>query len=351
MTQDADIFISGGGVAGLTAAATFGAAGFSVIAADPARPVTEETAEGADLRTTAFLQPARRLLEAAGIWEHYAPHATPLRVMRIVDAGGAEPVARSSRDFDSADLGEAPFGWNLPNWLLRRELLTRIAALDTVDFRPRRAFPPCSPRERRAVTPDRAAAALRCALADQRGWPRQPRAQASGMAGAWRYGQKAITSRHPAVPARNVHGNPPARRALHPRAAAGPRRTSLLSAVVWMVPGAEAQRLTALDRGIRGARPARRASSARLTLASRRLSWPITPASPTDERAASGLMAEGPHVVPPIGAQGLNMSLADLGHAAGAGPGHPPTGLGAPVMLDTYHRRRHPDVRLRVRWG
>ncbi len=56
---DADIVISGGGVAGLAAAAAFGTAGFSVICVDPAPPVTDEGAEGADLRTTAFLQPAR----------------------------------------------------------------------------------------------------------------------------------------------------------------------------------------------------------------------------------------------------------------------------------------------------
>ena len=40
MTQT-DIFISGGGVAGLTAAAAFGAAGFSVVIADPMPPITD----------------------------------------------------------------------------------------------------------------------------------------------------------------------------------------------------------------------------------------------------------------------------------------------------------------------
>ena len=53
--QDTDILISGGGVAGLTAAAAFGAAGFGVICVDPALPVTDDAAAGADLRTTAFL--------------------------------------------------------------------------------------------------------------------------------------------------------------------------------------------------------------------------------------------------------------------------------------------------------
>ena len=49
--QTTDILISGGGVAGLTAAAAFGAAGFSVVCVDPAPPVTEAAAEGAAMGT------------------------------------------------------------------------------------------------------------------------------------------------------------------------------------------------------------------------------------------------------------------------------------------------------------
>ncbi|MCB2103347.1 MAG: FAD-dependent monooxygenase, partial [Rhodobacteraceae bacterium] len=134
--QTTDILISGGGVAGLTAAAAFGAAGFSVVCVDPAPPVTEAAAEGADMRTTAFLQPARGVLAEAGLWQRLEPHAAALRVMRIVDAGGDTPEPRIVKDFDAAEIGEEPFGWNFPNWLLRRELVARIAELPNVDFRP-----------------------------------------------------------------------------------------------------------------------------------------------------------------------------------------------------------------------
>jgi 2-octaprenyl-6-methoxyphenol hydroxylase len=44
---DFDILVSGGSVAGLTAAAVFGSAGFSVLCVDPAPPITEREAEGA----------------------------------------------------------------------------------------------------------------------------------------------------------------------------------------------------------------------------------------------------------------------------------------------------------------
>ena len=134
--RDIDILVSGGGIAGLIAAAAFGAGGHRVLCVDPAPPVTEESAAGADLRTTAFLQPSVALLRRIGLWDRLAPHAAPLQVMRIVDAGGAEPVARLTREFDASEISGEPFGYNLPNWLLRREMTARLAELPGVSFRP-----------------------------------------------------------------------------------------------------------------------------------------------------------------------------------------------------------------------
>jgi 2-octaprenyl-6-methoxyphenol hydroxylase len=58
-------------------------------------------------------------------------------------------------------------------------------------------------------------------------------------------------------------------------------------------------------------------------------------------------MAEAAHVVPPIGAQGLNMSLADLRALLDLALATP-EGLGDAAMLDAYHRRRWPEVRARL---
>ena len=120
MTFDCDILISGGGIAGLTAAAAFGTAGFDVICVDPTPPVTDEGTQGADMRSTAMLQPAREVLEAVGLWSLLAPHGADLQIMRIVDAGGVMAEPRLAREFDAADISDLPFGWNFPNWLLIR---------------------------------------------------------------------------------------------------------------------------------------------------------------------------------------------------------------------------------------
>ena len=86
-----------------------------------------------------------------------------------------------------------------------------------------------------------------------------------------------------------------------------------------------------------------------LTLASRRTIWPII-SQQADRMSAEriALIAEAAHVVPPIGAQGLNMSLGDLQcllDLASDAPGE----LGSAKMLAAYHKARHSEIGLRVR--
>ena len=350
--ENVDILISGGGVAGLTAASVFGQAGFSVLCVDPAPPVTEREAEGADLRTTAFLQPAQALLARAGLWERLAPHAMPLQVMRIVDAGGAEPAPRIVKEFDAADISDRPFGWNLPNWLLRREMVAHLAGLSGVRFRPGTATTTLLTREREAIVGLSDGSGVRARLviaADGRGSPIR---EAAGIGvKTMRYGQKALAFAvtHP-IPHENVSTE------IH--RSGGPFTLVPLpdhegrpsSAVVWMEDGPEARCLAALPVDEFEAEMNLRSCHlfGPLALASRRTVWPII--SQVAERMSGervALVAEAAHVVPPIGAQGLNMSLGDMRvllELAEAAPDR----LGERAMLETYHRRRHLEVCARV---
>jgi len=349
---DYDILVSGGGVAGLTAAAVFGSAGFSVLCVDPAPPITTREAEGADLRTTAFLQPAQALLDRAGLWDRLAPHAAGLQIMRIVDTGGAEPTPRLTRDFNAADISDKPFGWNLPNWLLRREMVARLAELPGVTFRPGTGVQTVFTRqaEARVGLSDGTTARVRLVIAaDGRDSPVR---KAMGVpVKTTRYGQKALAFAvtHP-IPHDNISTE------IH--RSGGPFTLVPLpdfngmpsSAIVWMEHGPEALRLAALPQPEFEAAMNIRSCNlyGPLTLASRRTVWPII--SQVAERMMAervALVAEAAHVVPPIGAQGLNMSLGDmrvlleLAEAA-------PERLGDAAMLETFHRRRHTEVRARV---
>ena len=133
METHKDIIISGGGIAGLTAAVAFGTAGFKVLCVDPTAPVIDRSNQGADLRTTAYLQPAHAFLQQIGLWPLMAERSAPLQIMRIVDAAGKNLVRK---DFNAADISDAPFGWNLGNWDMREGLLTRLDCLPNVTFQP-----------------------------------------------------------------------------------------------------------------------------------------------------------------------------------------------------------------------
>tara|TARA_R110002110_G_scaffold76905_6_gene202322 strand:+ start:89 stop:1285 length:1197 start_codon:yes stop_codon:yes gene_type:complete len=353
MNFDCDILISGGGIAGLTAAAAFGTAGLKVICVDPSPPVTLRDAAGADMRSTAMLQPARAVLEAAGIWTHLAPHAAPLQIMRIVDAGGPEPEPRVTREFDASEISEQPFGWNFPNWLLRRELLARLADIPHVDFRPGTGTTTLFTRTASArvgLTDGSRITAKLVIAADGRDSPMR---QAAGIeVSTRRYGQKALAFAvtHP-IPHDNVSTE------IH--RSGGPftlvplpdRDGMPSSAVVWMDDGP-----ATMARATIGTTEFEAEMSTRschlfgpLTLASPRAVWPIISQHATrlsGERIA--LIAEAAHVVPPIGAQGLNMSLNDLATLLDLAQANRDT-LGDSAMLEAYHKARYADIQLRVR--
>jgi 2-octaprenyl-6-methoxyphenol hydroxylase len=352
MRISTEILISGGGVAGLTAAAAFGSAGFEVICVDPSPPVTSAEAEGADLRTTAFLQPSVKVLQEAGLWSRLLPYAAPLQIMRIIDAGGVDPVPRVIKEFDASEISDLPFGWNLPNWLLRREMVARLAELPNVRFLPGLATTRLLTREAEALvtlSDGQKIAAKLLIAADGRGSPMR---EALGISvKTTRYGQKAVVFalRHP-IPHHNVSTE------IH--RSGGPftlvplpdRDGSPCSAVVWMETGPEAQRLAALPVAEFEAAANLRSCGilGELHLASPRSLWPII--SQVADRMSgerTALLAEAAHVLPPIGAQGLNMSLADLACLLNLAQADR-AGLGSATMLDAYHRSRHLDVTARV---
>ena len=353
MTFDCDILISGGGIAGLTAAAAFGAAGFDVICVDPTPPVTDGAAEGADMRSTALLQPSRLLLEDAGLWDRLAPHAAPLQIMRIVDAGGDDPSPRVTREFDAADISDAPFGWNFPNWLLRREILARLNALPNVDFRPGTGTTTLFTRSSEARVGLSDGSRIKTRLVIAADGRNSPMRDAAGIeVTTRRYGQKALAFcvTHP-IPHENV--------STEVHRSGGPftlvplpdRDGMPCSAVVWMDDGSATQARATLDTAAFEAEATARSANlfGPLTLTSHRALWPIISQEAkrlSAERVA--LVAEAAHVLPPIGAQGLNMSLTDLAtllDLARKSPGS----LGDAEMLEAYHKARHADISLRVR--
>ncbi|MGH1466901.1 MAG: UbiH/UbiF family hydroxylase [Cognatishimia sp.] len=348
-----DIVISGGGIAGLTAAAAFGNAGFRVQVVDPTPPVTQRNAAGADLRTTAFLQPAQNLLDQAGLWDALAAQAAPLQIMRIVDAGGPEPKARMVKDFNAKDISEQPFGWNLPNWLLRREFIAHLQSMQNVDLRLGVATTDLFTRTNDARVRLSDGSTSTCKLVIAADGRNSMIRDAAGIGvKTTRYGQKALAlAVTHTIPHQNVSTE------IH--RSGGPFTLVPLpdyqgmpsSALVWMERAAKANALFDLeDTAFETAMTERSCGLyGPLKLASQRTIWPII-SQVADRLTAQrvALVAEAAHVVPPIGAQGLNTSLGDMQillDLAKASPGD----LGNAEMLAAYQKQRMGEIRLRVR--
>ncbi len=125
------------------------------------------------------------------------------------------------------------------------------------------------------------------------------------------------------------------------------------SAVVWMEAGPVAAALAAMDveefeaaLNLRGC-----GVLGTLRLGSPRRVWPIiTQLAARLDGPRAALIAEAAHVLPPIGAQGLNMSLKDIATLVDLAAEARTKGadIGAPALLARYHRARHGDMLLRI---
>lgn len=353
LRREADIFISGGGIAGQVAAAVFAERGFAVIMADPVPPVTEAGLEGSDLRSTAFLRPARALFQACGLWPLLAPHATPLARLAVIDTTGWPPVVRERRSFAAAEMGDEPFGWNLMNWVVRRELAAYLQGAERITALYGTGFASLVQRSDGVIVGLNDGSQVRAKLAIAADGRMSPLREAAGIgARITRYGQKALafTVTHDLphenvsteiyneggaftiVPLPDVAGKP-------------------ASAVIWMNFGPRAVDLMAMPvdefEDVMFARST--GLLGRMRLEGRRSAWPIV--TQTAERLTDGrvaLVAEAAHALPPIGAQGLNTSLNDIAallEAASVSHSDP----GAAAVLEAYARARRADIAARAR--
>ncbi len=349
---DCDILISGGGIAGLTAAAAFGAAGFQVICVEPQLSSQQTDRGAADLRSTALLQPARHLLEGAGIWPALEPNTVPLEVMRICNATlGTEHRITQSQSFHAREISDLPFGWNVPNRVLKQVLTEHLATLPNVDHRQGLGATSLTTRLNAGYVrlSDGTRICTRLVLAaDGRNSPMR---QAAGIGVTIRrYGQKALVFTV-------THEKPHENTSIEIHKTGGPFTLvpladiaqSPASAVVWMDDGA-----AQVQRRSQTAAHFEQEISERschvlgaLKLASERTIWPIiAQRSQAIIAQRLALIAEAAHVVPPIGAQGLNMSLADIQVLLESAIAQPEA-LGSAAMLASYSRKRMADIALR----
>jgi len=341
MTPETDrlsnVAVIGGGATGLIAALALASGGLRVSLIAPQRPV--------DPRTTALMDGSMQALRALGVWERLRPDASPLRIMRLVD--GTQRLMRAPEvSFRADELELEAFAWNLENEKLLAALDAAVADSSLIERIPAKVLHVVDGPDHATLNldDDSSLVVQLVAAADGRNSPCR---RDAGIAMREReYPQVAVT-------ATLAHTRPHNDISTEFHTETGPFTLVPLpgnrSSVVAVVSPADAEALAALDDTAFARAIEKRAHSILgvMTLDSPRGSFPLSVR--TAARFAKGrtvLLGEAAHVIPPIGAQGLNLgirdaaTLAELASAAHRGGDD----IGAEALTDAYEARRRADV-------
>jgi 2-octaprenyl-6-methoxyphenol hydroxylase len=339
--QSVEVAVVGGGPAGLTAAIALAVAGVETALISKAPPP--------DNRTTALLSGSVAALEALGVWPLCGAQAAPLSAIRLID-DTARLLRAPEVMFEAAEIGLEAFGHNIENRYL-------IAALDR-----RAADLPQLSRIAAAVTaiePGENGVTIR--LDDDASLTARLAVGADGRKSLCRAAAGIATTRHeyPQAALTLNLGHARAHNGISTEfhTASGPFTLvplpGLRSSLVCVVEPAEAEHLGALDAPSLSAEIERRAHSilGKVSVEDGRGVFPL--AVETAERFAQSRIAlagEAAHVIPPIGAQGLNLGLRD---AATIGElvveaQRDGADIGSPELLARYDRMRRLDVQSRT---
>ena len=128
-----DVLVVGGGMVGSAVAPILAAAGLDVVMVDREDPAILTSAPF-DGRASAIAFASQRLLAATGLWAGMAPHAEPIREIRVSEGGS--PLFLH---FDHADLGDAPLGYMLENRHTRQALFAAATRTRGLEIRPKTA--------------------------------------------------------------------------------------------------------------------------------------------------------------------------------------------------------------------
>jgi 2-octaprenyl-6-methoxyphenol hydroxylase len=334
-TFSAEVAVIGGGPAGLVAAIALATAGVeTLMIAPPAEP---------DHRTTALLAGSVTALETLGVWPACVPHAAPLRKIRLVDA--TQRLIRAPEVlFAAAEIGLDAFGSNIENRHLVAALEARAVELKLARIA---AAAVSLALDAAGVSIKHAEGETRVRLVIGADGRRSLCRAAAGIETTQRaYPQTALTLNL-------AHARPHDDTSTEFHTESGPftlvplpgRRSSL----VCVLDPESAAGLVAMSDAELSAKIERCAHSllGKMTVEPGRGIFPLaieTADAFAHDRIA--LVGEAAHVVPPIGAQGLNLGLRDGATIAElvAEARRQNIDIGTPDVLARYDTQRRADV-------
>lgn len=334
-----EVTIVGGGLAGSVAALAFARKGFhtAFVAPDDAR---------VDERTSALMDNSVKFLETLGIWDDVAPHAAALSTMQIIDS--TKRLLRAPTvTFRASEIDLAAFGYNIPNAAFLHVLNDALADEQRLTRFDARVD---------ALTQHGDVAEL--ALSGGRTISSQLVVGADGRNSFIRQVTgidiRSHTYPQTAIVLNFVHDLPHKNTSTEFHTETGPFTqvplSGLRSSLVWVVRPEEAGPILELDEATLNRRIEDRMGSmlGKVRVEGKPQAWPLS--AMTANRFGKGnvvLVGEAGHVFPPIGAQGLNLSLRDIPWAIDLA--YDAKLRGAPLTIgDAYDRRRRADIQTRT---
>jgi 2-octaprenyl-6-methoxyphenol hydroxylase len=330
-----EVIVVGAGPAGLTAAIACATAGI---------PTVLIGHSPADNRTTALLAGSVTALETLDIWRRCAQRAAPLRTMRLVDDTG-RLVRAPEVKFQSDEIGLEAFGWNIENRHLIAALVDRARELPSLTIIEARVDGVESAVG--AVTVHYNGESIAAPLVIGADGRKSMCRDAAGIGiETHSYPQSALTLSF-------THTRPHRDTSTEFHTASGPFTLVPLpgnrSSLVWVLDPGEAETIGALSDDALSLELERRSQSilGKIKVEPGRGLFPLTMSRARQFAAHRvALAGEAAHVLPPIGAQGLNLGLRDaaaigeLAIEACRAQRDP----GADDVLNNYDRIRRADV-------
>lgn len=337
-----DVAVIGGGPAGLAAAIALAETG--AITALVAR-----RAPYADNRTTALLGGSVDLLERLDIWRRCADKATALVTMRLIDDTG-RLIRAPEVKFSSGEIGMEAFGYNIQNRDLMVALEERAAEMTTLTRFDDEAGS-LAVDEVSAIVTTRDGQTLSAGLIVGADGRQSMCREAAGIETRRRVlDQAALTF--------NVsHSRPHKNMSTEFHTPNGPCVFVPLpgdrSSIVWVAAPREAERLMALSGEELSVAAEKQAHSilGRMQVEPGQHLFPLGIEQPKQvAKNRVVLVGEAAHVLPPIGAQGLNMGLRDAADIAGIAGEAMVSGedLGGTPVLARFEKARRSDISSRT---
>lgn len=267
-----------------------------------------------DTRTTAFMAPSIQLLDKCDIWKNCNQNASPLKHLRMIDDCGSL-IRAPECYFSSQELDMPYFAQNIPNSDLNKALIEMILDENKITWIETEAVTNIENNKDNVLittSEEKTHSADYCIGADGRN--SICRQATSIETSKWDYDQTAIACAF-------THSEPHKATSTEIHRTTGPMTLIPLeenrSSLVWSLTPKEASRITALDDDEFSSLLFENSHAilGEITSVEPRKAFPITGLK-LDKFAENriALVGEAAHVIPPIGAQGMNLGLRDAAH-------------------------------------